>query len=85
MKEKSRIYLDIKVHPRSRRQKITKIDSTAYKVHVLAPPTKGEANKEVVKIIAAHFDLPVTLVQIIRGHSSRNKVVAIQKKVQDIR
>ena len=85
VKEKSRIYLNIRVHPRSRKQDITQIDSDTYKVRVLAPPSKGEANKEVMKIIAAHFGLPVSLVQIVRGHASRDKVVAIQRKVQEKR
>ena len=85
LKEKSRIYLNIKVYPRSRKQDITQIDSDTYKVRVLAPPSKGEANKEVIKIIAAHFGLPVSLVQIVRGHTSFHKVVAIQKKVQEKR
>ncbi len=85
LKEKRRIYLNIKVHPRSRKQDITQIDTDTYKVRVLAPPSKGEANKEVIKIIAAHFGLPVSLVQIVRGHASRDKVVAIHRKIQEKR
>jgi len=85
LKEKSRIYLKIKVHPRSRKQGITQVDTDTYKVRVLAPPSKGEANTEVVKMIAAHFGLPVSFVQIVRGHTTRNKVVAIQRKIQEKR
>lgn len=80
MKEKNRTYLNVKVHPRSRKQDIVQIDRETYKVRVLAPPAKGEANKEVIRMMAAHFGLPVSLFQIVRGHSSRNKVVAIQSK-----
>ena len=85
LKEKSRIHLNIKVHPRSRKQEITQIDTDTYRVRVLAPPSKGKANTEAIKIIAAHFGLPVSFVQIIRGHTSRNKVVAIRRKTQDKR
>ncbi len=85
LKEKNRIYLNIKVHARSRKQDITQIATDTYKVRVLAPPSKGEANKEVIKIIAAYFGLPISLVQIIRGHASRDKVVAIQRKIQEKR
>ena len=85
LKEKNLIYLNIKVHPRSRKQDISQIDRDTYKVRVLAPPSKGEANKEIIKIIAAHFGLPVSFVKIVRGFTSRDKVVAIQKKVQEKR
>ncbi|MFC2166224.1 DUF167 domain-containing protein [Acidobacteriota bacterium] len=83
MKDEKRSYLSIKVHPRSRKQDITRIDAKTYKVRVLAPPSKGEANTEVVKIIATHFGLPVSFVEIVRGHTSRNKVVAIMRKIQE--
>jgi len=83
LKEKSSTYLNIKVYPRSRKQDIAQIDTDTYKLRVFAAPSKGGANKEVIKIIAAHFGLPVSFVQIVRGHTSRDKVVAIQKKIQE--
>lgn len=78
MKDTKRIYLNIKVHPRSRKQDVFRIDADTYKVHVVAPPSKGEANKELVKVMAAHFGLPVSCVHIVRGLTSRNKVVALE-------
>ena len=83
--EKNRIYLNVKVQPRSQHQDITQIGADAYKVRVLAPPSKGKANKEVIKIIADHFGLPPSLVQIVRGRTSRDKVVAIEKQVKEQR
>ena len=85
LKDKNRIHLNVKVYPRSRRQDISRLDAGTYAVRVVAPPAKGEANKEVIRIIAAHFGLPVSLVHIVRGHASRNKVVAIQKSFQEKR
>jgi uncharacterized protein (TIGR00251 family) len=79
--EKSRIFLNIKVQPRSRVQDITQIGIDSYKVRVLAPPSRGKANREVIKIIADHFGLPVSCVHIVRGNTSRDKVVAIDQKV----
>ena len=85
MKEKNRLYLNIRVQPRSRKQDITQIGVDSYKVRVLAPPSKGKANKEVIKIIADHFGLPVSLVHIVRGSTSRDKVVTIEREVQEKR
>jgi uncharacterized protein (TIGR00251 family) len=79
--EINRHFLNIKVQPRSRTQEITQIGTDSYKVRVLAPPAKGKANKEVIKIIAGHFGLPVSRVHIVRGKTSRDKVVAIEQKV----
>ena len=79
MKDKNRLYLNIKVLPRSSKQEVTRIDANLYGVRVFAAPAKGEANKEVIKLIAAHFGLPPSLVEIVRGHTSRNKVVALPR------
>jgi len=79
MKDKNRIYLNIKVQTRSAKQEIIRMDSHLYRVRVSAAPDKGEANKEVIKLIAAHFGLPPSLVEIVRGHTSRNKVVALPR------
>lgn len=83
--EKGRTYLNVKVQPRSQQQNITQIGADAYKVRVLAPPSKGKANKEVIKIIADHFGLPPSLVHIVRGRTSRDKVVAVEKQVKEQR
>ncbi len=48
-----------------------------YKVHVAAPPKKGQANREVVAALAGYFGLPVARVRIVRGEHSRIKRVAL--------
>jgi len=46
-------------------------------VYVREPAVEGKANEAVVKILAEHFKLPKTVVQIVRGGTSRYKVVEI--------
>jgi uncharacterized protein (TIGR00251 family) len=82
LKEVSRIYLNIRVQPRSQKHDIIQIGTDSYRVRVAAPPSKGKANKEVIRIIADHFRLPVSSVQIVRGSTTRDKVVAIERNVQ---
>jgi len=79
MIDKNRIYLNIRVLPRSSKQEVTRIDANLYGVRVFAAPAKGAANKEVIKLIAAYFGLPPSRVEIVRGHTSRNKVVALPR------
>ena len=74
----SKTYLNIKVQSRSRHAGVEKISTNEYKVRVHAPPSKGEANKEVIQTIAGHFDIPASFVTIVRGHKSRNKLVSLE-------
>ena len=78
MKGKNKVYLTVRVQPRARKPGIEKVSSGEYKIRVLAPPSKGEANKEVVETIASHFGLPPSRVQIIRGQKSRRKLVLLE-------
>ena len=79
METKKTRCLSVKVHPRSRKQQITKLDEDSYRIHVTAAPSKGEANEEVRKLIARHLAVPVSNVKIARGHRSRNKLITIER------
>lgn len=67
----------IKAKPGAREDKIEKVDEANYIVHVQAPPIDGKANAAIVKILASHFDVSQSLVEIISGHMARVKVVEI--------
>ncbi len=68
----------VRVHPSSKRAKIEELAENDFKMHVLSPPEKGEANKEVIAALAARFGLPLSRVRIIRGEKSRMKLVALE-------
>jgi len=78
LREKDKIYLTVNVQPRAQNPGIEKLDSGEYRVRVKAPPTKGEANREVVKTVASHFGVPPSCVKIVRGMKSRKKAVLIE-------
>lgn len=46
-------------------------------VRVTASAHDGKANTAIQKAIADYFDIPKTLVTIIKGHTSKDKVVTI--------
>ncbi|NIO48626.1 MAG: YggU family protein [Candidatus Aminicenantes bacterium] len=77
MNGKDKIYLNIKVQPRARKPGLEKVSSREYKIRVSAPPSKGEANREVVKALASHFGLPPSRVKIVRGQKSKSKLVLL--------
>jgi hypothetical protein len=78
LREKDKIYLTVNVQPRAQNPGIEKLDSGEYRVRVHAPPTKGEANREVMKALASHFGVPPSSVKIVRGMKSRKKAVLIE-------
>ncbi len=47
------------------------------KVRVASKPIDGEANKEVIRTLAAHFKVPEKNVKIIQGLTSSKKTVEI--------
>lgn len=49
----------------------------AWKVRVTAAPADGKANAAVVRLLADTLSLPVRDVEIVSGHASRDKTVAL--------
>lgn len=71
-----RIY--VKVSPRSSKNEVIKIAKGEYKVKLTAPPVDGEANVMLIKILAEHFDVLKSSLQIIGGKSAKIKIVEIK-------
>lgn len=66
-----------KVTPRSKRVSVT-LEGDRLKVHVTAPPADGEANAAVCEAVAKALDLRRSAVSILRGHTSRDKLLGIE-------
>lgn len=50
----------------------------ALRVRVAAPPVEGAANKELIKVLAKSFKLPLSAVEIVSGLNSKSKTVRIR-------
>lgn len=48
-----------------------------YKVKIAQKPIEWQANKWVIDALAEHFQLPVRKIQIVSGHTSREKLIDI--------
>ena len=70
--------LSVQVKPQARKQSITKISEQEYRIAVQAAPIAGKANEEVVELLARYFSVPKSSVKVLRGQSSRKKLVAIR-------
>lgn len=69
--------LDIRVQPRASRNSVEIAADETIRVRVTAPPDRGKANDAVVKLLAAKLGVSRSAVRIVRGHTSRNKVVQV--------
>ncbi|MBM4144988.1 MAG: YggU family protein [Nitrospira sp.] len=77
-KSKKGVTLKIKVEPRSSRKGISGVVGNAIKIKVNAPPVGGAANEELIEVLSEEFGIKKTSIKILRGISSRNKVVEIE-------
>jgi uncharacterized protein (TIGR00251 family) len=68
----------VEVTPRSREAGVVGRRGDALRVKVVAPPAGGRANKELVGVLAEFFAVRRGAVRVVRGASSRRKVVEIE-------
>ena len=54
-----------------------KIKDDHIEIGIMAKPVKGEANLEVIKKIAKHFETSKSNVRIVAGEKSRDKIVEV--------
>lgn len=69
--------INLRVIPRARQNKITTDADGTIRVHITAAPAGGAANVAVVRTLAEYFHVPKSQIKIIRGETSRDKVVEI--------
>lgn len=69
--------LAVHVQPRASRNAVVGWHGEALKVALTAPPVDGAANAALIAFIAAHFGLRRHQVSLLRGDSSRQKLLAL--------
>ncbi len=69
--------ISLRVHPGAVQSEIVGFTDGVLEVRVSAPPVKGKANKELIDILSRALSVSRGDITIVRGHTSRSKVVAI--------
>jgi len=67
--------LTVKVQARAAKPGVEKTGEREYKIRVKAAPSKGEANAEVIELLASYLNLPRSSLKIVRGETSRHKLI----------
>jgi uncharacterized protein (TIGR00251 family) len=69
--------IKVKVIPGAPKVQVMVISKEELKVKVVSPPDKGKANRELIELLAGHYGVAKSQIRIIRGETSRNKVIEI--------
>ncbi len=71
-------HLALKVQPRASNNEIGNLDGPELRLRVTAPPVDDAANEAVIRLLAETLDCPRSAIQIVRGRTSRHKIVLVQ-------
>ena len=68
--------LSVRVVPNAKQDKLVEAEGRV-KVYLTAPAVEGKANKALIEFLSEHFNAKRSKIQIIKGKTSRDKVVEI--------
>ena len=69
--------IKVRVQPKSSRNQVGGFQDGTLRVRVTAAPTEGQANAAVIALLAKTLGVSKSRLGIIRGYSSRDKVVSV--------
>mgnify|MGYP003314403501 CR=1 FL=1 len=76
----------VKVQPKASLDQVVGYREGVLQLRVTAPPDKGRANAAVVALLANALGVAKSLVRIVRGQSSRDKVLTVESLTpEDVR
>lgn len=70
--------IQVSVKTNSRVELVEKQSDGTYVVRVNVPPVDGKANKRVQELLAKHFNVPKTTVELVSGSKSKKKVFELK-------
>lgn len=73
----SRLIVPVRVTPRARRNTLA-VEGGILRVWLAAPPVEGAANAALLALLVERLRVPKRSVTLLRGETSREKVVAIE-------
>ncbi len=71
--------INVRVKTGKKENRVIKNDFADYEVWVKSPPIRGLANKELIKVLAAHFNVKEYDLRIIKGLTSPFKILRLIK------
>ena len=76
------VTVTIQTTPNAPRSEVVGWMGDRLKVKVKAPAVEGKANAELLRFLAEHFRVKLNTVEIVRGETSRTKIVRFETLVE---
>lgn len=73
------LILQVYVQARASRDEMVGWHERGLKIRLQSPPVDGQANTHLVKFLAKLFKVPASKVRLLKGETSRQKTLAIEK------
>ena len=84
--DKDGCMLKVRVQPKAASNQVIGYADDTLRIRVTDPPTDGKANAGVIALLAKALGVSKSKLQIVRGQSSRNKVISVDTLTeQDVR
>jgi uncharacterized protein len=72
------VLLAVKIQPRANKTEISGLLGEELKIKVTAPPVDAAANNALVQFLADVLACPRSRIDLVRGHTSRHKVIRLR-------
>lgn len=73
------VTLRVKVRPHARASSLERGADGVWVARLKSPPVDGKANRELIALVAGHFQCPKSAVAIKAGASARLKVLVVER------
>ncbi len=73
------MYIKVRVTAGAKREAVTKVSKSSYKISVREPAERNLANTRVIELVAIELHVLANKVRIINGHQSPSKMLSIQE------
>ena len=78
------VVFKVLIQPHSSKNMLAGLHDDALKVKLTAPPVNNAANRMSIKFLAKALDVPKSSLEIVSGHTSRNKQVLLHSDRTDL-
>lgn len=76
--------LTVRVIPNASRSEVVGLEGATWKIRLAAPPVDGKANETLVRFLADVLDLAPSEIDLVKGHTSKTKILDIPLSAKDI-
>ncbi len=70
--------ISVRVQPSASKNEVVDFAGDVLRIKVAVPPVRDKANKELLAFLSHVLGVSKSQISVIKGHTSRNKIIAIE-------